>query len=104
MWVSVYAVHRYVVGNVSNLVANVLGNTEALFGQMIARNETEQMKRDIPLYDLMSKMLSSIFFFTSYILITPFIRIYTHGVTDIDYYSLCLPCYYVQLNLFIVQV
>lgn len=87
MWVSVYAVHRYVVGNVSNLVANVLGNTEALFGQMIARNETEQMKRDIPLYDLMSKMLSSIFFFTSYILITPFIRIYTHGVTDIDYYQ-----------------
>lgn len=87
MWVSVYAVHRYVISSISNLVSAILGNTEALFGQMIARKEDDLIKKEVPLYDLMSKMLSTIFFFTCMILITPFIDLYTGGVTDIDYYQ-----------------
>ena len=87
MWVSVYSVHRYVVSSISNLVSAILGNTEALFGQMIARNEQDAIKRDVPMYDLMSKMLSTVFFFTCIILITPFVGLYTDGVNDIDYYQ-----------------
>ena len=87
MWVSVYSVHRYVVSSISNLVAAILGNTEALFGQMIARNEKKAIEHDVPIYDLMSKMLSTVFFFTCIILITPFVQIYTDGVTDIEYYQ-----------------
>lgn len=87
MWVSVYAVHRYVVSSISSLVSSVLGNTEALFGQMIARKEDDMIKKDVPLYDLMSKMLSTIFFFTCMILITQFVTLYTGGVTDINYYQ-----------------
>lgn len=80
MWVSVYSVHRYVVSSISNLVAAILGNTEALFGQMIARDEQDAIKRDVPMYDLMSKMLSTVFFFTCIILITPFVSLYTGGI------------------------
>ena len=87
MWVSVYSVHRYVVSSISNLVAAILGNTEALFGQMIARDEQDAIKRDVPMYDLMSKMLSTVFFFTCIILITPFVSLYTGGISDIDYYQ-----------------
>ena len=87
MWVSVYSVHRYVVSSISNLVAAILGNTEALFGQMIARGEQDAIKHDVPMYDLMSKMLSTVFFFTSIILITPFVSLYTGGISDIDYYQ-----------------
>lgn len=47
MWVSVYSVHRYVVSSISNLVAAILGNTEALFGQMIARDEQDAIKHGI---------------------------------------------------------
>lgn len=50
MWVSVYSVHRYVVSSISNLVAAILGNTEALFGQMIARDEQDAIKHDVPMY------------------------------------------------------
>ncbi len=87
MWVSVYSVHRYVVSSISNLVAAILGNTEALFGQMIARDEQDAIKHDVPMYDLMSKMLSTVFFFTCIILITPFVSLYTGGISDIDYYQ-----------------
>ena len=38
-------------------------------------------------YDLMSKMLSTVFFFTCIILITPFVSLYTGGISDIDYYQ-----------------
>ena len=87
MWVSVYSVHRYVVSSISNLVAAILGNTEALFGQMIARGEQDAIKHDVPMYDLMSKMLSTVFFFTCIILITPFVSLYTGGISDIDYHQ-----------------
>jgi len=84
-WVSVYAVHRYVVGSISNLLASILGNTEAMFGQMIAKKETESIEKEVPIYDLLSKILSSIFFFTSIILISQFVDIYTKGISDINY-------------------
>lgn len=86
MWVSVYSVHKYVVGSISTLVASVLGNTEALFGQMYARNEKEAIEREVPIYDLFSKILSTIFFATCIILISQFVGIYTRDVEDISYY------------------
>ena len=39
------------------------------------------------MYDLMSKMLSTVFFFTCIILITPFVSLYTGGISDIDYFQ-----------------
>lgn len=84
-WVSVYSVHNYVVSSISNLVSGVLGNTESIFGQMIARNERENIEKEIPVYDLLSKILSTIFFTTTIILISQFVHIYTENVTDIEY-------------------
>ena len=86
MWVSVYAVHKYVVGSISTLVSSVLGNTEAVFGQMYARNEKDAIEREVPIYDLLSKILSTIFFVTCIILISQFVGIYTNDVEDISYH------------------
>ncbi|HIZ25306.1 MAG TPA: polysaccharide biosynthesis C-terminal domain-containing protein [Candidatus Gallimonas intestinigallinarum] len=86
-WVSVYSVHNYVVSSISNLVSGILGNTESIFGQMIARDEKEVIEKEVPVYDLLSKILATIFFTTTIILISQFVRVYTVGVTDIDYYQ-----------------
>lgn len=85
LWVSVYAVHKYVVSSLSNLVIAILGNTEAIFGDMVARNEREIMNKKILIYDLLAKILSGSCFFTCIILISRFIEIYTTGVEDINY-------------------
>lgn len=84
--VSVYSVHRYVVNSLSNLVTSILGNTEVVYGDMIARNETEAMKHQVPIYDLLSKIISCSCFFTCIILISRFVKLYTAGVKDVQYY------------------
>ncbi|SEW42655.1 polysaccharide biosynthesis protein [[Clostridium] fimetarium] len=87
LWVSVYSVHKYVISSLSNLVTVVLGNVEAVFGDMVARNEQEIMKKQVPVYDLFSKIISCSCFVTSIILISRFVQLYTKGVSDIDYYQ-----------------
>lgn len=86
LWVSVYTVHKYVVSSLSSLVASIIGNTEVVYGNMIANNEKEIMRKQIPIYDLFSKMLTTVCFFTCIILISQFVAIYTQNVADIDYY------------------
>lgn len=86
LWVSVYAVHNYVISSLSRLVTSILGNTEVVFGDMIAKNECEIMDRQIPIYDLCTKILSGSCYTTCAILISRFVALYTKGVQDIDYY------------------
>ncbi len=85
-WVSVYSVHGYVSNSVSNMVASVLGNTEAYFGKLLNGGNNEEIEHDVPIYDLMSKIISTISFFTAIILINSFVKIYTAGISDINYF------------------
>lgn len=87
LWVSVYSVHKYVISSLSNLVSAVLGNIEAVFGDMIARGEKDVMQRQVPVYDLLTKIISSICFFTCIILISRFVNLYADGVSDINYFQ-----------------
>lgn len=86
VWVSVYAVHRYVTISISSIVSSVLGNTEVVFGQLFAKKDFSAIDREFYIYDLLSKILSGTFFFTAMILITPFVEYYTSGVKDVSYY------------------
>lgn len=86
-WVSVYAVHRYISNSISSLVSSILGNTESIFGQIIGTNEYNSLEREVPVYDLISKILSAVFFFPAISLITKFINIYTVGINDAVYYQ-----------------
>ena len=85
--VSVYTVHNYVIKSLTNLVTSILGNTEVVFGDMFARGEQATMDKQIPVYDLCTKILSGSCFTTCIILISRFVSLYTKGVRDIDYYQ-----------------
>lgn len=85
LWVSVYSIYKYVINCLSNLLMSILGNSEVIFGDMIARNENDTMKSQIPMYDLLTKYLSVACFSTCMILIIPFIKLYTKNVNDFNY-------------------
>lgn len=85
LWVSAYSVYKYVINCISNLLMSILGNTEVVFGNMIAQNEKETMKKQIPAYDILTKYVSTSFFTTCMILIIPFIKLYTRNVNDFEY-------------------
>ena len=84
--VSVYSVYNLIVTGVRSGVSIFSTGLEATFGNMIAQKEKENLKRKFDMVDVFTTLITTIFFITAYILIEPFITLYTKGVTDINYH------------------
>lgn len=84
--VSIYSVYKTVVNGLTNLVAGVISNTEATFGDLLAANEVDLFKKEFSAVDLLSKIVSTICFATCTTMLCVFVNIYTRGVTDTNYY------------------
>ena len=83
--VSVYSVYKTVVNGLTNLVAGVISNTEATFGDLLASKETELFKKEFSAVDLLSKTVSTVCFTTCTVMICVFVKVYTNGITDTNY-------------------
>ena len=106
--VAVYSVYHLISYSLRNVVTSFGSGMEAMFGDMIARNETEELKKAYRRYKLTLTLLTLSLFGTAMVLILPFVRLYTASVTDTNYhqpvfaglllmsdalYCLTLPCY-----------
>jgi O-antigen/teichoic acid export membrane protein len=74
-----------VVASISKVVMIFTHGFEAAFGNMIAQNEKRTLRGNFNLYDLIASSVTVIFFTTAGLLINPFIRLYTNGITDVNY-------------------
>lgn len=83
--ISVYTVH-YMVSHImeSVFVATSIGITSA-FGNIIAKDEGENLKKVFLFIEWGLFAVCAVFFAVTAVMITPFIRIYTSGVVDINY-------------------
>lgn len=84
--VSVYTVYLFVVNGVKNLVQALTGGVDASFGDMIAKNETENLNRSFRTYELFYFTLITIVYIITMVMILPFVKVYTIGITDANYY------------------
>lgn len=106
--VAVYSVYHMISFSLRNIVTSFGGGMEAMFGDMIARNEMDALEKAYKRYKMILTMLTVTLFGTAMVLILPFVRLYTAGVTDTNYihplfagilllgdalYCLTLPCY-----------
>ena len=106
--VAVYSVYHMISFSLRNIVTSLGGGMEAMFGDMIARNEMAELKKAYRRYKMILTVLTVTLFGTAMLLILPFVRLYTYGVTDANYiqplfagilllsdalYCLTLPCY-----------
>lgn len=106
--VAVYSVYHLISYSLRNVVTSFGGGMEAMFGDMIARNEMEELEKAYKRYKLTLTLLTLTLFGAAMVLILPFIKLYTAGVTDTNYYQplfagilllgdalycLTLPCY-----------
>lgn len=83
--ISVYTTY-YLVGNgIRRIVSTISVGVEAAFGDMIARNDQETLQQNICIYENMIHIISCILFGAAMVLITPFVKVYTKGITDVDY-------------------
>lgn len=83
--VSVYAVYYMVVSGIKKLIQSFNIGIDALFGDMLAKKEKENLNKKFSIYEIAYFSITTILFASSIILIVPFISIYTAGITDVNY-------------------
>lgn len=83
--VAVYNVYRLVITSIRKIAGSFTGGMEALFGELIARNEPEDLKNAFWKYKFLLSTVTIILFGTTAVLILPFVRLYTEGITDANY-------------------
>ena len=85
--VAVYSVHNMIVSNMKNLTVSFLSGMEALFGDMLARKETDKLHAAFTNYETMISIVSVILFSAVAVLIVPFVHVYTKGIVDVNYHA-----------------
>ncbi len=83
--ISVYTVHYMVSHNMEKVVVATITGITSTFGNIIAKNEEENLKKVFCFIEWGLFAICSVLFAVTAVMLTPFIRIYTSGVSDVNY-------------------
>lgn len=83
--VAVYAVYNMVIGNIRSITESFSSGMEAEFGRCIAQGQYDQLKQAYRRFKTLLVSISMLLFCCTGILIVPFVKLYTAGITDADY-------------------
>lgn len=83
--VSIYSVYYLVVAGIRRALLALNSSLDASFGDMIAKKEDENLRKSFSAYELSYMIVITIIFACAFLLITPFVAIYTEGITDANY-------------------
>ena len=83
--VSVYTVYNLVIKGLKQLLTVFTIGLESIFGSMWAKKEYDKIEYNLNLYEFFIFAFSSVVFSCTFLLIIPFVKLYTSGVTDIEY-------------------
>ena len=80
--VSIYGIYFMIINGMRCLVYSLTAGISALIGNMLAKNETDQLKETFEKFDWSMHTLTVLLFSVTGILIVPFVRVYTQGLRD----------------------
>lgn len=83
--VSVYSVYLLVVNGIKNLTLSLRNGIDALFGDIMAKEEKKLLNKGFRIYELFYFTIITIIFTCTLVLIVPFVSVYTRGIVDINY-------------------
>lgn len=83
--VSIYSVYALVTTGIKSIISVITGSIDAPFGDMIARNEKDNLNKKFSMYEFIYYTIISILYSCAIILIVPFVKVYTIGITDVNY-------------------
>lgn len=84
--VSVYSIYFLIISSVQSITITFASGVEASFGNMIAKREIEALRKNFKVYEFITFTITTILFTSLFILILPFVNLYTEGVDDVNYY------------------
>lgn len=85
--VSVYSVYFMVVSKLSVLIHSIASGIEPTIGQAYAKQDMDELNQKMDLYEFIIFFSVSLLFSMMALLITPFVQLYTSGVSDANYYQ-----------------
>lgn len=85
MVISVYSVYFLIASKMRMIVQMFTGGLEAAFGEMWVRKEKESFEKNFSAYEFLIYSIASVIFPCLGLLLVPFVRLYTVGITDINY-------------------
>ena len=83
--VSVYSVYYLVVAGIKKIIQAFSSGIDASWGDMIAKDENENLNKKFNLYEIFYFIVCTIVFASTIVLIVPFVSVYTKGINDANY-------------------
>ena len=83
--VSVYNVYYLVVSGIKGVVTSAVSGMQSLLGNMCAKNEKETLNLTFSYYEWIIHIVVVFLYTCCAILIVPFVKVYTDGITDANY-------------------
>lgn len=88
--VSIYSVYSTVTNGLRLVVQSFNDGMESFFGSMMAKDENDGLKKGFGIYEITFFSIITILYSCAFILITPFVKVYTLNINDLDY---CKPVF-----------
>lgn len=88
--VSIYSVYSTVTNGLRLVVQSFNEGIESMFGNMMAQEENDNLRNRFGTYEIIFFSVIAILYSCAFILITPFVKVYTLNITDLDY---CRPLF-----------
>ncbi len=85
--VSIYSVHYLVTTGLRNLITSISAGVVPNLGHVYASEDKEALNRAFDNYEFIIYLATFLLFILGGILITPFIKVYTKGINDANYYQ-----------------
>jgi len=83
--VAVYSVYYLVVRSIWDISSSFSGGMEAKFGELIAKGQLDALHRSYRKYSMLLTLVALLLFGCTGVLIVPFVKLYTAGITDANY-------------------
>lgn len=85
--VSVYTVYYSVVYGITQVIMTTVNGLEAMWGNMLANEEWNTLRDSFSFMEWFIHTIVTLIFTVAGLLITPFVIVYTNGISDANYYQ-----------------
>ena len=83
--VSVYSIYSMIMSGIVGILGIFKSGLGSSFGDVIARNELNVLQKAYREFECFYYAMISVVFGVTFVMIMPFVRIYTRGITDVNY-------------------
>ena len=83
--VSIYSVYFLIMSGIRGLIYSVTSSLTSFLGNILAKDEKEELSRSFQRIEWSLHTITILFFSSAALLVTPFVKVYTMGISDANY-------------------